>query len=446
MKRITEAYIGFVEKYLPSPFVIALLLTLITFIFALFFTGKEASIVNNGIDILGFWQQGLWELLAFTMQMVLILLLGHTLALTAAFSKFINLLADSAKNTAQAAAMVSFFAILLSFFNWGLCVIFGAILSRKLAERFSQKGRIINYGLIGAAGYSGMMTWHGGFSGSAPLKVAEANHFLVDKIGSISIDETIFSTMNVAVSVVIIIAIPLVLLLIGQKLPGKNIKLQASSETSSEEKSTDKEAEDKVWIAKLLGIIMLVSAILYGFRQYHQGANIIDLNFINLLLFALSISLHKNLRAFLHAVDDAIKGVSGIIIQFPLYAGIMGIMKYSGLVVVISDTFVSISTVQTFPIFTFISAAVVNFFVPSGGGQWAVQGPIIAEAATNLNIAIPKVVMALSYGDQLSNMLQPFWALPLLGLTGLKAKDIIPYTSVLFILGLVVYGSVLIIF
>ncbi len=446
MKRITEAYIGFVEKYLPSPFVIALLLTLITFIFALFFTGKEASIVNNGIDILGFWQQGLWELLAFTMQMVLILLLGHTLALTAAFSKFINLLADSAKNTAQAAAMVSFFAILLSFFNWGLCVIFGAILSRKLAERFSQKGRIINYGLIGAAGYSGMMTWHGGFSGSAPLKVAEANHFLVDKIGSISIDETIFSTMNVAVSVVIIIAIPLVLLLIGQKLPGKNIKLQASSETSSEEKSTDKEAEDKVWIAKLLGIIMLVSAILYGFRQYHQGANIIDLNFINLLLFAFSISLHKNLRAFLHAVDDAIKGVSGIIIQFPLYAGIMGIMKYSGLVVVISDTFVSISTVQTFPIFTFISAAVVNFFVPSGGGQWAVQGPIIAEAATNLNIAIPKVVMALSYGDQLSNMLQPFWALPLLGLTGLKAKDIIPYTSVLFILGLVVYGSVLIIF
>jgi short-chain fatty acids transporter len=446
VKRITEAYIGFVEKYLPSPFVIALLLTLITFIFALFFTGKEASIVNNGIDILGFWQQGLWELLAFTMQMVLILLLGHTLALTAAFSKFINLLADSAKNTAQAAAMVSFFAILLSFFNWGLCVIFGAILSRKLAERFSQKGRIINYGLIGAAGYSGMMTWHGGFSGSAPLKVAEANHFLVDKIGSISIDETIFSTMNVAVSVVIIIAIPLVLLLIGQKLPGKNIKLQASSETSSEEKSTDKEAEDKVWIAKLLGIIMLVSAILYGFRQYHQGANIIDLNFINLLLFALSISLHKNLRAFLHAVDDAIKGVSGIIIQFPLYAGIMGIMKYSGLVVVISDTFVSISTVQTFPIFTFISAAVVNFFVPSGGGQWAVQGPIIAEAATNLNIAIPKVVMALSYGDQLSNMLQPFWALPLLGLTGLKAKDIIPYTSVLFILGLVVYGSVLIIF
>ncbi|MBL0765521.1 short-chain fatty acid transporter [Marivirga atlantica] len=443
---MTEAYIGFVEKYLPSPFVIALLLTLITFIFALFFTGKEASIVNNGIDILGFWQQGLWELLAFTMQMVLILLLGHTLALTAAFSKFINLLADSAKNTAQAAAMVSFFAILLSFFNWGLCVIFGAILSRKLAERFSQKGRIINYGLIGAAGYSGMMTWHGGFSGSAPLKVAEANHFLVDKIGSISIDETIFSTMNVAVSVVIIIAIPLVLLLIGQKLPGKNIKLQASSETSSEEKSTDKEAEDKVWIAKLLGIIMLVSAILYGFRQYHQGANIIDLNFINLLLFALSISLHKNLRAFLHAVDDAIKGVSGIIIQFPLYAGIMGIMKYSGLVVVISDTFVSISTVQTFPIFTFISAAVVNFFVPSGGGQWAVQGPIIAEAATNLNIAIPKVVMALSYGDQLSNMLQPFWALPLLGLTGLKAKDIIPYTSVLFILGLVVYGSVLIIF
>ena len=156
--------------------------------------------------------------------------------------------------------------------------------------------------------------------------------------------------------------------------------------------------------------------------------------------------MHGNFYNFLKAIDKAINGASGILIQFPLYFGIMGIMNQSGMVQMMSDFFVNISNETTFPIFTFISAGIVNIFVPSGGGQWAVQGPIIIDAATQLGLSIPKNIMALAYGDQITNMLQPFWALPLLGITGLKAKEILPYTLILFFSGSIIFISGLLIF
>ena len=156
--------------------------------------------------------------------------------------------------------------------------------------------------------------------------------------------------------------------------------------------------------------------------------------------------MHKNIYSFLKAIDKAIHGASGILIQFPIYFGIMGIMNYSGMVEMMSELFVNISNKDTFPILTFISGGIVNIFVPSGGGQWAVQGPIIVESAIKLGVSIPKCVMALAYGDQLTNMLQPFWALPLLGITGLKASEILPYTlifmgagALIFIFGLLFF-------
>ena len=174
--------------------------------------------------------------------------------------------------------------------------------------------------------------------------------------------------------------------------------------------------------------------------------SIITPNYINLVLLGSAILMHKSFFRFLKALNNAIVGASGILIQFPLYFGIMGIMNHSGMVDIMSGFFVSISNETTFPIFTFISAGIVNIFVPSGGGQWAVQGPIIIEAANQLNVSIPKSVMALAYGDQLTNMLQPFWALPLLGITGLKAKEILPYTLILLVAGSAIFISGLLIF
>ena len=176
------------------------------------------------------------------------------------------------------------------------------------------------------------------------------------------------------------------------------------------------------------------------------GLSFINLNYINFLLFGLGILLHTSFFKFTNAVQEAIGGSVGIIIQFPLYAGIMGIMKYSGLGVEVSQAFVSISNTTTLPIFSFLSAGLVNIFVPSGGGQWAVQGPILMDAAQTLNVSVPKTIMALSYGDQMTNMLQPFWALPLLGITKLKAKDILPYSALIMLVGMLIFIFSLLIF
>ena len=163
-------------------------------------------------------------------------------------------------------------------------------------------------------------------------------------------------------------------------------------------------------------------------------------------MLGLGIILHGNFKKFTNAVGESISDVSGILIQFPLYFGIMGIISETGIISDLAAYFKTISTNYTYPIFTFISAGMVNFFVPSGGGQWYIQGPLIIQSAIEMGIPLNKSIMAMAYGDQLTNMMQPFWALPLLGITGLKAKDIIPYTLILMVVGFIIFTLGLLIF
>ncbi len=330
--------------------------------------------------------------------------------------------------------------------NWGLSLILGALFARKIGEHALEKQNNINYPLVGAAGYSGLLVWHGGLSGSAPLKVAEANHFLVDRVGRISIAETLFSPQNLFISISLILLLPLLYYILGRS--NSSDQYNSNAEASGEiETDTSAKLERSSLLAKVTGSLFLLAALVeILFTTTEDPLAFIDLNFINFILFGLGILFHGNFKSFLNATKDAVKGAIGIIIQFPIYSGIMGIMKYSGLIALFSGFFVEISGASTFPVFSFISAAIVNFFVPSGGGQWAVQGPILSDAALSLGVPMSKTVMAFSYGDQLTNMIQPFWALPLLGITGLKARDILPYSFlamlvavVLFVLGLLIF-------
>lgn len=451
------------KTLLPAPFTIAVVLTLVTMVLALAFTNSEATGMDRAIEILTFWENGIWNsaLMVFAMQMMLILVLGHTLALTRPADAVISFATRFCSNTASSAGIVTFLTILVGLFNWGLGLIFGAILARKVGEHAAKKNLNLNYPLIGAAGYSGMMVWHGGISGSAPIKVAESGHItsLMKDIlspeqlallpDSIPFSKTVFGGMNLTATILVIIILPLFMFLLGKRAD-KKTALPAIS-------STEKETEEAVFGAERLdrssifalgfGILILGYSVYSAIHSFPQkGLGFITPNFINFLLLGLGITLHGSFKNFVSAVDEAIGGGAGILIQFPFYFGIMGIMNSSGLVNVFSDFFVNISNETTFPIFTLISAGIVNIFVPSGGGQWGVQGPIIVQAATELGISIPKSIMALAYGDQLTNMLQPFWALPLLGITGLKAKEILPYTVVLMGVGIVIFISVLFIF
>jgi short-chain fatty acids transporter len=447
------SFIKIAKKVLPSPFSIAIILTVITALLALLLTEPKADTTQIHIlQIAQHWETGFWELLKFTMQMMLILILGHVLALSQAVNKLIDGALRFCTNTAKAAFMVSLLSMVVALVNWGLGLVFGAIFARKVGE-FAQKNNIkLNYPLIGAAGYAGLMVWHGGLSGSAPLTITESSHFLVDKMGVVPLSETIFSSMNIFATIAVLVIIPAAMYWMGKNSDNEAYPLNLQTNTPTSQDKTAVTGAERIDYAHIVGYLlggtMLTWAIYKAIKGISAGGGLsfLTLNYINFLLFGLGVLLHKNIHNFLQAVNTAIGGSTGIMIQFPLYAGIMGIMKYSGLIEVFSGFFVQISSDFTFPIFTFISAGIVNVFVPSGGGQWAVQGPIIVEAAQQLGVSINKCVMALAYGDQLTNMMQPFWALPLLGITGLKANEILPYTLFLLLLGSIIFITTLLLF
>lgn len=454
------------KKYLPSPFTIAVLLTFIAFTLALFLTNNSAtSLKDLSLKLLNYWESGLWNtsLMVFAFQMMLMLVLGHALALSKPIDRIISSMTNYCNTTSNAAFWVCLLTLSVSLFNWGLGLIFGAIFARKVAENAQKNSWKIHYPIIGASAYSGLMVWHGGISGSAPIKVAEPGHLqslmtgIYDKQElaliptQISFSDTVFSSMNLTITLVLLILLPSFMYYLGTKIKSKKYNLsKPTAETDKTDKTETKGAEkldENKTIAFIFGGIILLYA---GYKALVLPENFsldfISPNFINFSLLGLGIINHGNFKHFLKALDSAIGGASGILIQFPLYFGIMGLMKHSGMITQMSDFFVSISNETSFPILTFLSAGIVNIFVPSGGGQWAIQGPIIIETSQQLGISLSKNIMALAYGDQLTNMLQPFWALPLLGITGLKAKEILPYTLLLMIIGGFIFIGGLLIF
>lgn len=440
------------RRFLPSPFVIALILTLLTMGLALVF-GQFPQGEGQWKGMLRAWEGGLWnrELLVFAYQMMLILVLGHVLVLSKPMERLIIRLTSLTKNGASAALLVASATMLVSFFNWGLGLIFGAILARKVGE-YAQKQQIpINYPLIGACGYAGMMIWHGGISGSAPIKVSEPGH-LAGLMGSgltvgetslypetIPTSETIFSFPNLFLFGVIFIAISALVYYVGRRAVPTSISLPVYSfSDSTDANPTGAERLDRSRVlSTFFGLLIFLAFLVQYFPQL-RSLNLTP-DMLNFFMLGLAIVLHGSIRSFLQATQEAIGDTAGILIQFPLYFGIMGIMTESGIIHRISDFFVAISSEKTFPVFTFFSAGLVNIFVPSGGGQWAVQGPVILEAAQRLGVSFPKAVLALSYGDQLTNMLQPFWALPLLGITRLKAREILPFTLLFMSVGALIF-------
>lgn len=439
------------ERVVPDPMVFALLLSLFVWVAALVFGaevqdlsfGQRMSLIGHG------WFKELFStgLMKFALQMCLILLVGHALALTPPVQSLVRFITSRVKSPRVAVVVVLLVACAASLIQWGLGAIVGALMAREMGKSLKSRGIKVHYPLLGAAGYAGFVVWHGGLSGSAPLKVAEANHFLVESIGVIPITETILAPMN------IVITGSLILVMAGLfwvLTPSENVIEPALKKDEPLEKARGgasgivSQLEHGPWLGVGFGLLVLSWV---AFLLFSTGVAAWHLDTVNLLFFGLGLLLHRSPLSYMEAILDGARGAGPIIIQFPLYFGILGILTSSGLIAQISEAFIAISSEGTYPILTFLSAGAVNFFVPSGGGQWAVQGPLMVEALSTLDIPASTVVMALSYGDAWTNMLQPFWALPLLGIMGLRARDIMGYTALVWaisgpvvILGLWVLG------
>lgn len=410
---------------LPSPLAISFILTFFTAAAAVAF-GKPA--IDAG-PIWEGWFKGVWNspMLAFAFQMMFMLALGHVIALTPPVRVLVGKFSLHIANAKYPALYVAWISLLTGLLNWGMGLIIGAVLARSVAQAAQSKGISLNYPLVGATGYLGLLVWHGGWSGSVPLLVASEGHFLSDQIGVISIQSSILSPMNLTANAILFALLSLVVIFIHKSSNGSQVAQRFPATDSIENDSESGKMDHRRWPLLVLGLFGL-AAIGYSLFQRES----IGINWVNTALLSVALLCSGNLKNFSGYVSQAISGTAGILIQFPIYFGIMGMLQHAGLAVQLSEWIIENASTSGFPFATYVSAGVLNMLIPSGGGQWAIQGPIIADAISSLGVAPEKAIMAMCYGDQLTNMLQPFWALPLLAITQLRAGQLLPYTSVFF--------------
>lgn len=432
MKLIASFFDKIAQRYLPDAFIFAVVLTLAVFVMGIAF--EDQSPVN----MVQYWGEGFWGLLAFAMQMVIVVVTGYVLANTPLVKGVLEKISGYARTGPQAIILVTIVAMVGSLINYGFGLVVGALIAIEVAKKVPN----VSYRLLVASAYSGYLIWHGGLSGSVPLLIATEGHFLENVMGVVPIGETIFSSFNIFIVVVIFITLPFVNRFMYKDNDFKSVALseprldevtESLDAAGSNDKSTFAERMENSRVISILIGVLGISFIIYHF--FTKGFDL-NLNIVNFIMLFLGILLHRTPRQFLKCINDASKNASGIILQFPFYAGIMGMMVNSGISASMSNWFVQISNEFTFPLFTFLSAGVVNFFIPSGGGQWAVQGPIMIPAGIEIGVDVAKVAMAVAWGDAWTNMVQPFWTLPLLAIAGLKVKDIMGYCAVVLIYSL----------
>lgn len=430
---------NFLERWIPSAMTFAIALTIVVALMALLMTDTAPT------DIIRFWGNGLSGILAFMTQMCLILLLGHVLANTGPVRKVLIALARIPSKPATAYMFVFVVSAVLCYFIWGLGLIAGAVLAREVAVQGRARGIKLHFPLLVAAGYSGFIVWHMGYSGSGPLTAATEGSFLSAALGgsTIPVSETIFAWWNTAAVILVIIVCALLFWLVSPKDNARIYELPADvgSEASKEVSYEVLTPGDKIDASRSLVLIFGLMLLAYLVIHFSRGGGI-TLDIVNWSLLTLVLLFTKNVFELIQLTKNAASSVGEILLQFPLYGGILAIMQHTGLIALFSDAFVAISTKQTFGVLAFLSAGIVNFFVPSGGGQFAVQGPIMLDAAQQLGVDPAIAIMAIAYGDQWTNMLQPFWALPILAIAGLKMRDILGYTTVTLIgSGVVMAGA-----
>ena len=428
-----------VERFIPSALVFSIVLTFIVAILALVLTGTGPA------DLVVYWGEGLAGLLDFITQMALILLLGHILANTGPVRRILAFLGSVPRTELTAYVFVFAVAAVASLITWGLGLVVGGLLAREVAYQGRENGLRLHFPMLVASGFAGFVVWHMGYSASGPLTAATEGSFLVESLGgqTIPISQTVFSSWNLLAAVATILVVGLALFLIapraGDRVRELEIDAREQADDGQEEIVTPADRVDASRLPTLLlGLLLAAYLVLHFVR----GGSL-TLDTVNWSFLALILLLVRNPFELIALTKNAASNVGEILLQFPLYAGILGLMTGSGLIQVFSDAFVAISNPVTFGLLAFLAAGLVNFFVPSGGGQFAVQGPIMLSAGAELGVDPAVTIMAVSYGDQWTNMIQPFWAIPLLAIAGLKMRDILGYTTVVLIASGLVFGATL---
>ena len=435
---LARPFVVFVERYYPDPFVFVVLLSALTFLLSLVLADATPA------TALSAWGDGLPSLLAFTAQICITLLTAHALAHTDRVQILLKRVGNIPNSAAGAYALVAFSAGIGSLIAWSLGLIAGATVAREVARQAVTRGIRIHYPLLVASAYAGFVIWHMGYSSSAGLFVATAGHSLEAEVGVIPITETVFTLHNGLLALITLAVICMVCPLMRPD-DGELIEIDPAllKEDGGEPDSAPERATLAQYLDTMRPLSLLLGAGLFcyiGYSFYAKGFHL-NLNLVNWSFLGAGLLLARSPSHYVQLINNASSTIGPVLIQYPFYAGILGMMQGTGLAGIISDWFTSIATPQTLSFFAFLCAGLVNMFIPSGGGQWAVQGPIFIEAGQNLGVDPSIIVLAVSYGDQWTNMIQPFWTIPLLAIAGLHMRQIMGYTFVIFLLTLFLFGG-----
>ena len=458
LERIGAAAERFVRRYMPDPFLLVLLLTVLTFGIAwpLMPAGvaegasagaRFAGVIRKLGTLCEHWFRGFWELLSFAMQMVLIVVTGEAIAAAPRVSRALSWLAARPRTQWQALVATTFAAMILGWLHWGFGLVAAGLFAREVAVQAKRRGTELHYPLLGAAAYTSMLLWHAGTTATAPLLINTKGHFLYSEIGIVPLSQTVLTPWNLLACGVLLASVPFVIAAMRPRRGCVPISDEALAETAPDAPAAaPAERTLALRVDESYATSVVVACLGAGFLVpylWRRGASALDHNVVNFTFIMLGLLLHRSPVAYARAVMRSLRGTSGIVLQFPFYGGIMGVMRDSGLGHAIAQFFVGFATAHTLPFFTYLLSVLTKLFVPSGGGEWAVEGPVMIRAAKTLGASVGQTTMGVAYGNMVGNMFQPFWAIPLLGILGLKARDIMGYCLVLFLVAFPILGLTL---
>ena len=444
-QKIINGSVKVVQRWLPEPFIFAIVLTLVAALVAM------PVCRQTPLEVLEHWGGGVWGLLAFAMQMALVLVCGATLAAAPVIKRGISLLARIPKTPAAAIALVTAVSAIACWLNWGFGLIVGVIFAKEIARTLHG----VDYRLLIASAYSGFVVWHAGLSGSIPLTMATPGEALRTATNGILSDpvpvsQTILDPHNLVMVALVIVAIVAVNTLMHPKQGVVSVDPSLLVEPEAEKRDKGSTPAERLENSRVLGWTIALVGLGYLVLKLGFRGGSLDLGSVIMLFLFLGVILHGTPLAYVRAFGKAATGASGILLQFPFYAGIMGIITGVGesgicLGTVLANGCISISNPTTYPLLTFLCAAILNMFVPSGGGHWAIQAPIMFSAGADLGVDHGLTGIAIAWGDAWTNLIQPFWALPALAIAKLNAKDIMGFCLIdLFVTGVIICGGLLI--
>lgn len=440
-----------VRRYMPDPFVLVLLLTLVALGLGLLSMEGDGGYAGKASALIKAWTDGFGnaEILKFGLQIILIVVTGEAIAASPPARRMLARLTAWPRTATQALLLVTVFAIITGWLHWGFGLVSSALLAREVGRSLKLRGVKIHYALLGTGAYTSMLLWHAGLTASAPLLMNTEKNFVSEVLGlkgaKVPLTETIFAPYNlVACAILFLIVPPLVVAM----HPKEGIVEPDLDEIPAPPEDDAKDARPSTpaeWLDRTRVLTFVTGALGLSFlwRYLREHGFDINHNVVNCTFLMLGMVLHKSPVAYGRAIAQSVRGVSGIVLQFPFYGGILEVMKLTGLSHHIAHVFVAASSPRTLPFFTFLASILTKSFVPSGAGEWAVEGPVMLQAAKELGVPYGKITMAVAYGNMLGNMYQPFWSLPLLGLMGLRARDIMGFCLILFVVCLPVLGLAL---